>query len=164
LIQLNDCKEEFSYAYIQAIASVKGLVVEKRGRIIDNQGIDITISYPIEALPRIDAQVKCTAQDIVINDEVVYDLPINNYNSLKNTNIIVPRILIIVLVPEQIDDWVAVKTEETILKKCAYWFSLRGMEDTKNQNTVRVKIPLSNLITPDSLKELLETVNRRQNI
>lgn len=62
MLQLNDRKEEFSYAYIQAVASATGLVVQKSPRMIDNQGIDITISYPIGALPRIDAQVKCTSQ------------------------------------------------------------------------------------------------------
>lgn len=103
-------------------------------------------------------------RNIVMNNEVIFDLPTNNYDSLRTTNILVPRILIIVLVPEQVTDWVNVMENETLVKKCAYWLSLRGMLETKNKDTVRVKIPRSNLVTPNSLKELTEKVARSENI
>ena len=42
-ITLNDQKEEFSIAYVNAVASVAGCSTTRSTRLVDNSGIDMTI-------------------------------------------------------------------------------------------------------------------------
>ncbi|KYC35952.1 hypothetical protein WA1_48965 [Scytonema hofmannii PCC 7110] len=72
----NTKKEEFSYAYVKLLASVSGFIVTDASRALDNAGIDITIRAPgiIKGIfsPGIDAQVKCTSQDVVKDTFIKY--------------------------------------------------------------------------------------------
>ncbi|NEQ69240.1 MAG: DUF4365 domain-containing protein [Symploca sp. SIO2D2] len=156
----NTKKEEFSYGYIQLICSISGCSVEKSGRARDNSGIDVTIIASDEIgdidSPRIDAQVKCTTLAKENNDVVKYPLKVENYNKLINLKCFVPQILIIVLVPQNIDNWLEISEKETIMKKCGYWISLKGKEQTNNKKTVTVEIPKENLFTPEAISKLMQ--------
>ena len=166
----NSKKEEFSYGYLKMIGAKSGLAVENHGRSIDNQGIDIQIVYAgkIENVhtPRIDAQVKCTSQDIEKEDYINFPLDTTTYETLRNKLVYVPIILIIVLVPKSLDEWIDINHEKTISKKCAYWISLTGFPSTNNQKNIKVRIPKINLITPESLSHIIkqEAEKRREQI
>ncbi|RUS92780.1 hypothetical protein DSM106972_098300 [Dulcicalothrix desertica PCC 7102] len=43
-----------------------------------------------------------------------------------------------------------------MVKSCAYWISLKGRQDTKNDKTVTIEIPGENVLTPDVLLKLVE--------
>lgn len=156
----NTKKEEFSYGYLKMIGAKSGLAIENHGRSIDNQGIDIQIVYAGEIenvhTPRIDAQVKCTSQDIEKEDYLNFSLDTKTYEILRNKLVYVPIILIVVLVPKEIDEWININNQITICKKCAYWISLTGFPSTNNQKNIKVRIPKANLITPESLSHIIE--------
>lgn len=166
----NTKKEEFSYGYLKMIGAKSGLVIENHGRSIDNQGIDIQIVYAGEIenvhTARIDAQVKCTAQDIDKEDYINFSLDIKTYEILRNKFVYVPIILIVVLVPKDLDEWIDIDGERTISKKCAYWISLTGFPASNNLNNLKVRIPKNNLITPESLSNIIkqEAEKRREQI
>lgn len=166
----NTKKEEFSYGYLKMIGAKSGLAIENHNRSIDNQGIDISIVYAGEIrnvdTPRIDAQVKCTSQDIEKEDYINFSLDIKTYEKLRSESVYVPIILIVVLVPTDLDEWIDIDNDRTISKKCAYWISLTGFPKSENKESITVKIPKKNLITPESLSNIIkqEAEKRRKQI
>jgi len=168
-MDINIQKEEFSYAYINSIVSTAGLSQIIQTRSMDMKSVDITISKPDKPYPVIDVQVKCTSSSDIIDinkNSILYDLPVNNYNQLIDKDRRTPLIFILVLVPEDVHDWVVVDKakSETLVKKCAYWMSLKGYSETNNNTKQRIKIPLTNLLTPDSLNLIMDKVGKRQEI
>ncbi|BAS56789.1 hypothetical protein LBWT_27140 [Leptolyngbya boryana IAM M-101] len=165
-------KEEFSYAYVHAIASTAGFCVQPKSRPMDSAGLDIIIEAPgamtkgVLSFPKIEAQVKCTATKANITELFIkFPLEVKNYNKLRLTSHLVPQILIVVLVPEILENWIEItEPESTVIRKCAYWLSLKGKEETLNDETITVSIPRSNLLTPESLTELMSKVAHRQDL
>ncbi len=172
-MDLNTQKEEFSYAYIHAITSVAGFSFQLKSRPMDNAGVDATIEMPGISedmlFPKLDLQVKCTAShDIIDRDKglIKYSLPVNNYNRLRHENSLIPIILVIVFVPKDVIDWVSISEldQETLLKKCAYWISLKGEQKTTNNTNKTIEIPLKNIFIPDSLKSIMEKIAREEEL
>ena len=67
----NDIKEQLSVSYIRAIASYLGMETIECKRILDNDGIDVTLRLPCERIPNaqnpkptMDIQLKCTSNPI----------------------------------------------------------------------------------------------------
>lgn len=56
-------------------------------------------------------------------------------------------ILIVVLVPSNINDWLKITEEDMLMRKCGYWVSLKGQKPTKNTNNITVELPRQNLFT-----------------
>jgi Domain of unknown function (DUF4365) len=164
-LDLNSRKEAFSYAYIDCIAATAGYACEVKGRIIDNAGIDLTIEVPGEILlclsPKFDAQVKCTSANCIRGDYIHFNLEVKNYARLIHPKSIVPQILVVVLVHQDINEWIKVSAEDsnsTILRASAYWISLKGRESTENTSTVTIKIPLTHRLSPEVLKEIMRKI------
>jgi hypothetical protein len=165
----NSRKELFSYAYVKAVAAVAGYSVQEKTRAMDYAGQDLTIELPGELagtlFPRFDAQVKCTSSpDVIKENSINFPLPVNNYDKLRNSDVLVPHILIVVLVPEEFRDWMSVSEEQIVLKKCGYWVSLKGMPATQNRNTVTVALPRTNLLTPDNLTQIMEKIAKGEEL
>jgi Domain of unknown function (DUF4365) len=161
----NAQKEQFSYAYVRAVASVAGYSVEEKSRPMDNAGIDLTIEAPGEIgnilFPKCDAQIKCTSGQSVLDKNCIkFSLPVHNYNRLIHTRSLAPQILIVVLVPDEITAWMNISEEETLMKKCGYWVSLKGRPSTTNTKTITVELPRNNLFTPSNLSLMMEKIGR----
>jgi len=164
MMELNLRKEQFSHAYIRAIASVAGFGVSKPD--VDDDSIDIEISGRsvdgIPLRPRIELQLKCTSDRIVRDDWVIYPLKRKNYDDLKATNVLVPRLLVVVQVPESEEEWLRHSEEELAMRRCGYWVSLAGMDDTANISTVSVSIPRANVFDVVGLRGLMGRAARRE--
>ncbi len=103
-------KEEFSYAYISAIASAAGYSFQIAPRPLDLVGVDVTITGIVSSgsrrRTRLDLQLKRTSQDLLDNDSIKFPLEIKNYNELRNNNPDDdPLLLVVVLVPDKVEDW-----------------------------------------------------------
>src|SRR5579872_6244092 len=98
-MDLSKRKEEFSYAYVHAIASVAGYGTSRP--VVDDDSIDIQFLSSSKnnytRSPRLEAQLKASAQDLVKDEYIHYPLEIKNYNDLRDSNVLVPRLLICVL-------------------------------------------------------------------
>ncbi|BDA66905.1 hypothetical protein RIVM261_029880 [Rivularia sp. IAM M-261] len=88
-----------------------------------------------------DLQVKSTSLDVLSLESIRYPLKIKNYNELRKEKTIVPRILVVVLIPELLQEWINQSETELCMRRCAYWISLRGQAETKNTDKVTVYIP-----------------------
>lgn len=157
-------KEELSKSYVSAVSAAAGINCTFYGRDYGQDGIFEDVTYfPDRKSYRqtgfgIDFQLKATVNATSKNGYYIYDLEVKNYLDLIDIKVGKPRILVLYILPEEKDEWVKVTTSETILKKCAYWCSLRGLPWVKNKETVRIRIPESQLFTVEELKRLMEKV------
>lgn len=153
-------QEQFSNAYLRMVATVAECTLSKPE--VDDDSVDFTIhgkGYNGKyGYPRLDVQLKCYRNFPIQLQGFSYPLKIKNYNDLKVTNVLVPRILIILVVPKNIEDWLEHSDQQTIVKHCAYWASIRGKPPTQNTKTVTVSIPQRNRLTPNELRRLMQIV------
>jgi Domain of unknown function (DUF4365) len=158
----NTQKEDFSYAYVYAIASSLGYSLQTATRRLDDSGIDATITVPgkinSKRLPRFDVQIKSTSQDVLKDESIKYKLSAKNYDELREDDPFVPQILIVVLIPSEASNWLSQTEESLCLKRCGYWLSLRGKTQKKNQTTITVDIPRKNIFSPNALKIIMERI------
>lgn len=166
---INTQKEEFSYAYINAVASAAGFSFQIASRPLDQVGVDVTITGLVSpgsrCRTRLDVQVKCTSRDVLDGDNLRYPLEIKNYEELRNDYPEDdPLILVVVLVPDKVDDWLHQSETELCLKHCAYWVSLRGQPAIENQTTVTVYLPRQNIFTVNTLKNLMQRIAAGESI
>ncbi|TWT95369.1 hypothetical protein Pla108_35170 [Botrimarina colliarenosi] len=158
-LTLNKKKEEFSRSYVSSVAAAAGYWVQPRD--VDYDSVDITIGCPTGGgavgFPKIDAQLKCTAGPTPTAD-FAFPLPVKNYRDLKPTNIAISRILIVLVVPEEINDWAICSAANLELRYSAYWVNLYGEPDTPNTSTISVTLPLANQFTCAAVEAMMDRV------
>ncbi len=162
-------KEEFSYAYISAIASVAEYSFQIAPRPLDLVGVDVTIAGLVSPgsrrRTRLDLQLKCTSQDLMDKEYVRFPLEIKNYDELRNDNPDDdPLLLVVVLVPDKVEDWLQQSETELCLRRCAYWISLRGQPQSTNQTTVTVYVPRISIFSVDALNTLMQRIANEEAI
>ncbi|MFT2719750.1 DUF4365 domain-containing protein [Deinococcus sp. A31D244] len=155
-MHLSQRKEQFSVAYVHAVCSLAGYATG--GMTVDDDGIDIIIGskgkYGTMRSPRVEAQLKCTADPIVKQGKVEYRLKRENYDLLREETYL-PRILIVLQVPKEADDWIVHSESGILLRHHAYWVSLLGNPASANKGKVKVELPIANLINPSNLHRIM---------
>ena len=148
----NFIQEQLSLAYVRAVLFRAGFRLSSP--VVDDHGIDGTIVDPDRrGINRVDFQLKATTQYEIRGDVIAYDLRVEDYNRLIIEDD-VPRVLILYLMPEDEDQWLAQGEEELCLRKCSYWVSLMGMQPSRNSSSVRVRVPLVNMFDQDGLRDM----------
>lgn len=153
------------------VASINGFSPERRRR--DSDGVDIDLvnrgkldSTCTKIEGRIGVQLKATV-NWTKNDAdqtISYALDVKNYHDLRTIELVVPRILVVLCLPKNEPDWLGITEEILTLRKCAYWFSLHGMPNTTNIESVTLRIPTNNLLTREALKTLMLKSQREENL
>jgi hypothetical protein len=155
-------KEQFSIAYLRAVVAAAGYNVYRPD--VDDDSVDCGIAAGGTAYlprkPRVELQLKCSARArLVTEEEIRFPLEIKNYEDLRGDDLIVPRILVVVLVPDSVTEWLRQSEEELALRHCGYWTSLRGLPPTQNRETVTVRLPRVQQFTPKALQEMMGRIN-----
>lgn len=151
----NDIESELSYAYLHAVASRAGMNCQVSNRHADNRGIDATIrgfDNPVI----IDVQLKATIQPLIETYEGYYSYSfrgIAQYNQLRGRNF-PPRILVVLWLTEDSEQWLHISPEELSIKKCAYWVSLFDAPETANETAETIYLPKNQLLTVESLNDM----------
>ena len=164
MIDEQHIKEQISVSYAKAISAYAGVSFNIIGQDngIDGSFRDVEYSEEYrrysESGFNIDCQIKSTINVEIINDEVIYDLEVKNYRDLIKTNVGTPRILVLYLLPRDKNEWLLFKDESIILKKCAWWCSLKGKPNVSNTERVRVKIPVEQRLTSNELSRLMNII------
>jgi hypothetical protein len=153
-------QEQFSNAYLRMVATVAECTLSKPD--VDDDSIDFSIktkgySGPFSR-PVLDIQLKCHKNFAIDSEKFTYPLKIKNFDDLRVTDALVPRILIVLIVPNRVDDWLEQSDKQTIVKHCAYWASVRGEPPTKNTHSVTVPILQANRLTPNEVRRLMQIV------
>lgn len=161
---IDDQKEQFSFAYARAVAAVAQVVVSEP--TVDDDSVDLSFKKKggggAVRSPQLDVQVKCTESANIRADHIAYPLKLKNYDELRPTNLLVPRILIVVTVPDDLVDWLNHSEQELAMRKCGYWVSLRGMAATANQTNVTVHLPRANQFTVAQLAQIMQRIGNGQ--
>jgi hypothetical protein len=58
--------------------------------------------------------------------------------------------------PDDGAKWISITERRLLLRRCAYWLSLRGFAESDNATSVSVKIPQANRFDVKSLKALMD--------
>ncbi len=153
--------EQLSLTYVRAVAARAGYQVIRPEPDIDS--VDGILLSNAGQRPRIDFQAKATSQDVLRADALHYPLPVKNYNDLR-AETISPRILVVLLMPSEDDQWISQSEEELCIRYCAYWYSLEGQPSTTNTNSITVQIPSGNVFTVDQLTGLMAKVERGESL
>jgi hypothetical protein len=104
-------------------------------------------------------------QDILQEDRLRFGgLSIKNYNDLRLTDLMVPRILVVVLVPPDIEDWLVHTEHEMLIRRCGYWVSLLGQPPTDNETRITVDIPRTNMFTPETLTAMMQQIHNGETL
>ena len=148
----NFIQEQLSLAYLRAVVSNAGFSLSEPTK--DYYGIDGTVVDPNRrGVNRVDFQLRSDKDYILRTDHIAYDLKAADYRRLIRDDSL-PRVLILLLMPENPDEWLAQSSEELCLRKCAYWLSLMGEPPVPNTSTKRVFVPLANVFNRDGLHDM----------
>jgi hypothetical protein len=154
--------EQLSRAYAQAVAAMAGCTC---ARPETDYGSDLTLRR-IERVGdafmpvgrNLDIQLKSTTNATLAADEVIYDLDVRAYNLLRRSTRRAPIYLVLLVLPPDQTEWLSHSEDRLELRRCAYWFSLRGFQAVPNTSTVRVRIPRQNQFTPAALVRIIEAI------
>jgi hypothetical protein len=162
-------ESEISYAYLHAVASKAGMSCRDANRHEDNNGIDaqLTAWLPYEnpeTLTEIDIKVQLKATIAAPDDDGLnYEYRLqgaNRYNDLRSETLSIARILIVLFLPRDAETWLSHSPEQLVLRRCAYWQSLRGAPEIAAGSVV-VKLPKTQPFSPDQLTQLARRLSRR---
>ncbi|HMM31526.1 MAG TPA: DUF4365 domain-containing protein [Clostridia bacterium] len=160
-----DIQQQLSKSFAQAVAANAGIVVRDYasadygidGRFSDVQ-YDATRKRFLDTGFGIDFQLKATTNLQYRDGYFLYDLDVKNYKDLISEKCGSTRILVVYFMPLDRAEWVTVSSECAILKKGAWWCSLRGEPDTTNDFQIRVKIPENQMLTSLELRRLMDCI------
>lgn len=163
-------KEQIS-KYITGLITVSSgyTVIENRVDFGVDFSISSIISYSINGKSRffnsgqkVDFQLKCTTKNQIIeeNNQIKFDLKVNNYNDLivrqsETHNINVPLILLIVILPNEFENWIKNEQSQIIVNAQTLWYSPNGEKRfSKNKKSVRIEISKNNQFNRSFLNRL----------
>lgn len=165
----NDVKEELSYAYIHAVASRAGFSCESVRK--DRDSVDLHIcgrgrldEESTVVSPQLAVQLKAHVLDPVPDQSFDFRLRRKNYDDLRAPNPMIPRILVVFTMPRDPAAWVAISEDELVLRRCAYWCSLLGLPDSRNEQYEGVRIDRKNVLNGQALRGLMVMASREQEI
>ncbi|WP_373262365.1 DUF4365 domain-containing protein [Hungatella hathewayi] len=163
-------KECLGAAYTRAVVSSAGfnLCVSEHDYGFDGKILDVEYDEEYgrysESGFQIDFQLKSTVCYEIKDNLIIYDIEVKNYRDLIKINPGNPRILILYLMPRDKKDWVVNDKDKMILRYGAWWYSLKGMPETDNNDRKRIKVPLDNFLSVDALVKMMKRVKEGDEI
>jgi hypothetical protein len=156
-------QEVFSRAYINAIISGAGFGITSM--YPDLYGTDIGVASDIEgnkcSSPRLEIQAKSTIKDDDPESEIFsFQIKRKYYDELRKKHL-VPKILVVVTVPENVEEWLNQTEKSLTLYKCAYWKLIEGQPE-RNDITIETKLEIpierSQRFTVDALQGIMRGI------
>ena len=147
----NQRKEKLSIAWLSAMASIAGFASSVP--VPDTDSIDMTLSANGPLSPKLDVQMKATASPRVSQSGLHFVLQKKNHNDLCADRAI-PLILVIVELPKSESEWIDFTTDDVVLRRRAWWTSLKGEEVISNQSKTII-VPKSQLFDVNVLIDLM---------
>jgi hypothetical protein len=97
-------KEQYGRSYVHAVAAVAGFAWSVPS--VDDDSVDMTLHQrggggTIRS-PQLDLQLKCKSAPTPTEAEFSHSLKLKNYDDLREEGVLVPRILVVVLVPDDL--------------------------------------------------------------
>ncbi|GLX96122.1 DUF4365 domain-containing protein [Herbidospora sp. NBRC 101105] len=158
-MHMTHCKEQFSLAFVHAItAAARCKISDLR---VDDERVDFTVrqtaNHRVYSSAVVDVQMKCTEQDVLKDDGVHWRLSRDHYDALRDPHTYNRKILVVLLVPSRLGEWLEVSDEGMLLRRSAYWTCLEGGAsiDTDSKTVV---LPRERVFTVGQLLAILQRV------
>jgi hypothetical protein len=157
-------QEDVSKAYLRAVVAMSGMTCDFRE---SDTGIDASIFHIVKFNGRITetgvklyVQLKSSIVAEVRDTCVSYEMEVKTYTTLTMVRPLraSPRILVLLALPQAEGEWFDQDEERLIMRKCAYWFSLRDCKPTENLKSIMIDIPRKNLFNVDNLRAIMDRV------
>jgi len=158
-MDLNAQKQEFSVAWLTAVAAAAGFSLIRPA--VDDDSVDAVVftgKSQYTARPEIHVQLKASAMDAMHADGLHFALPQKNYDDLCRPTL-VPHILVVLRVPSEPSAWLIQNEVDMLLRHCAWWTTLRGMPANANATSTTVVLPRERVLTPQSLVALMARID-----
>jgi hypothetical protein len=152
-------QQEFSRAHVQAVAAAAGYGTGMPS--VDDDSVDLAIfargGGGVRRSPRLELQLK-SERGMPHGDPIRYTLKQKNYDDLRHTDYQVPRILVVVYLPEDLAAWTAHADDALSLRYCAYWVTLYGLSESGNETKTVVSLPRANRFSVHGLTEMMQRI------
>ncbi|KUM36489.1 hypothetical protein AR689_21485 [Arthrobacter sp. EpRS71] len=119
----------------------------------DERGVDMTVHSHEHTL---DFQLKATSNPDIQDDCLVHDLDIRTYDLLRSQQRSGYGVLAVIVVADDTAAWHVMDQRGTSLTRSAYYLPLFGMPSTSNTATIRLRVPMSNLLTANAMKLMMD--------
>lgn len=163
-MNLDQQKEQFSCAYIHAVVACAALAWSMPS--VDDDSVDLTLHHKGSGgtvrSPRLDLQLKCKAAPTPTEPEFSHSIKLKNYDDLRDPAVQVPRILVVVLVPDDLGDWLVHSEQQLVLRRCAYWLSLRGFPSSANATGQTVTMKKQQVFNVRSVRDIMGRIANRE--
>lgn len=158
----NRQKEEFSRAHVQAVAACAGFAHSTPS--VDDDSVDMALHQAggggTIRSPRQDLQLKCTAAAMPASDVFPFSIKIRNHDDLREARVLVPRILVVVIVPPDPAEWLVHGPEELVSRRCAFWIGLRGRAPSEHETTQSAPLSRARPFTVQSLRSMMDRIGK----
>lgn len=164
-------ESELSYAYLHAVAAHAGVACSLSSRHLDNAGVDASLTgwgpFPNGGYREeitINVQLKATiSEPSNVGTSFSYSLDgIQRYDGLRTDAISVPRILVVLFLPRDKNNWISHNDNALSLHNCAYWTSLRGAPASSNETAQTVYLPKHQKFDVSGLISLMAAISRNE--
>lgn len=149
-------KEEFSRAYVLAVATRAGFTIASWN--VDKDGVDVTLRR--QAI-MIDLQLKCSQSVREVNDAYVLDLDIPTYDKLRAVDRSAPGYLALIKVPADVDLWVRHDPDRLLLHCAGFYERIQDRPPARGQTTTAIHLPRRQVLDASGLKEMLAFATKR---
>lgn len=144
-------KEWFSHAFLVGVAATAGYPVELT--LNDVNGVDATVK---DRGVTVEWQLKATSSPEYSKDGnfLHFDLDVRTYDLLTETRN-TPGYLGVIVLPKDSIDWAHQTPERLKLRNGGHWLRITGLPQTTNTTTVRVQIPVGNVLSVDQVRQIM---------
>ncbi|MGL4553112.1 MAG: DUF4365 domain-containing protein [Gemmataceae bacterium] len=169
MLSIQNIEAELSYAYLHAVATRAGFNCSSAPRHLDDVCVDAELNEDgrllaadsVNASFTVQIQLKATRVEPVERDgRYSFSLPVRQYNRLREPRLIGHRLLVVLFLPPDHDDWLRHSEDALVARRCAYWVSLRGAPASTNEATVTVYLPRSQFLSVGALTAVMTRYSR----
>jgi hypothetical protein len=158
--------EAFQEAYVRGVAAAAGCVVHGRPEI--DEGVDITLTHTSETHQTDDNTVYLAIQMKSSSKGLIHEgkfasatMRRNRYDSFRAENVTVHKIVVILHMPAELEDWIRVGDDALLLHHKAYWVSIRGNTPIEpGTESAQVKAPVEQIFDDLALCRIMQRIGQ----
>jgi Domain of unknown function (DUF4365) len=161
--RITDLMEAFQESYIRGVAAAAGCVIVGKPDI--DEGVDVMLSHRSDIHANdefafLQVQMKATTLGLVEDDKYIKTALRNDrYETFRNDNPSIHRIVVILHLPESQEDWLRVGDGALQLHYHAYWVSLEG-KPASTAEDVTVKAPTTQIFDDIALCRIMARIGQ----
>ena len=169
----NDIMAELSYAYLHPVAARAGFGCKVGSRMDDGASVDALVRVNERIDPtsllwnfEFEVQLKATKQDRTQSNEnySYFFNGIDRYNRLREPGSPMPKLLVVLLLPNDPTQWLTLDESSLIARKCAYWVSLKRAPISDNKSGKTIAIPRAQVLSVQGLRDVALKLSQQEEL